>query len=157
MIKTELAYLAGVIDSDGSIGIKKSTYRMRVIGDCKQPIYSERVSLKQVEPQAVALIYSLFGGSRFIQAPSVKKGKSLIGWQVTDKKAIEVIKAILPYLRIKRQQALNCFDLRKVKDASKKRRVARKRGHVGSAPRTQEHSAIMNSCWRKAKKLNGRA
>jgi hypothetical protein len=37
MDKLILAYLAGVLDSDGTIGVKRSTYSMRVIGDSAQP------------------------------------------------------------------------------------------------------------------------
>ncbi len=46
MNKREItSYLAGCIDSDGTIGIKKSTYAMRVTGDSGQPTYSERLAL----------------------------------------------------------------------------------------------------------------
>lgn len=156
MKKIELAYLAGVIDSDGSIGIKKSTYSMRVVGDSKQPSYSERVSIKQVEPEAIDLAYSLFGGYKFRQKPSAPNGKFLNGWQVTDKKAIAVIKAILPFLRIKKKQALNCISLRKIKNDSRKSRLAFGRGHVGAASRSPKHSQAMAECWQKALMLNGR-
>ena len=50
-----LAYLAGVIDSDGSIGIKRSTYAMRH-GNGGQATYSERVMCRQVTPEAVRLL-----------------------------------------------------------------------------------------------------
>lgn len=60
---TVLAYCAGVIDSDGCIGVKRNTYSMRKVGDATQPTYSERVSIKQVEPQAVRLLKDTFGGN----------------------------------------------------------------------------------------------
>lgn len=37
MTKSELAYCAGVIDSDGTIGVKRSTYAMRITRDCAAP------------------------------------------------------------------------------------------------------------------------
>jgi hypothetical protein len=37
------AYLAGAMDSDGCISVKRSTYAMRVRGDAAAPIFSERV------------------------------------------------------------------------------------------------------------------
>jgi hypothetical protein len=61
--EVDLAYCAGVVDSDGAIGIRK----LRV-HDRRKPGYSyvryyEIISLAQVEPQAVALFKGLFGGS----------------------------------------------------------------------------------------------
>lgn len=149
-----LAYCAGVIDSDGYIGIKKSTYAMRVVGDCKQPIYSERVGVKQVEDQAVSLLYSLFGGT--IRLENRTKGLPLHTWQVTDKKAAACLNAILPYLRIKKEQAYNALRLREAKEESKRTRVAFGRGHAGSASRSKNHSVLMGNLYERAKWLNGR-
>lgn len=81
MRKIDLAYCAGVVDSDGTIGIKKSTYSMRVIKDSTQATYSERVCVKQVEGSAVDMLYSMFGGYRFTEKSSTQKGKPLKGWQ----------------------------------------------------------------------------
>ncbi len=149
-----LAYCAGVIDSDGYIGVKRSTYSMRVTGDSAQPIYSERVCVKQVEPQAVALLRDLFGGTLTPAKPSAKRGRPLHSWQVTDKKAAECLRALLPYLRIKRKQAENCLSLRETKEQSKIARVARGRGHAGSASRSQDHSLKMETAYQRAKQLN---
>lgn len=154
MIKVELAYLAGVIDSDGTIGIKCNTYSMRVIKDSTQPTYSERVCLKQVEPQAIELVHSLFGGYKFISDPYCKRGKSLHGWQVTDKKAAVFLLAVLPFLRIKKRQAEVCIALRKLKEKSKKQRVAYGRGYAGAGHRTQEMSESMESLKQTINALN---
>ena len=154
MDKSTLAYCAGIVDADGTIGIKRNTYAMRVVGDCAQATYSERVCVKQVEPHAVDLLLATFGGYRFTAKPTAAKGKTLQGWQVTDLKAAAFLRAVLPYLRIKRRQAENCLDLRVVKDASKKQRVAKKRGHVGSASRSVEHSTEMQRLCDSARALN---
>jgi len=148
------AYIAGVFDADGTIGIKKSTYSVRVTGDSNQPTYSERVCLKQVEPQAVDLLHGLVGGYRFTAKPTAKKGRPLHGWQATDLKAAKFLKAILPYLRIKRAQAENCLELRKLKERSKKARIAKGRGHAGAASRPKEISDAMERLCEKAHKLN---
>lgn len=154
MKTSELAYCAGIIDADGTIGIKRNTYAMRVVGDCGQPTYSERVCVKQVEPHAVDLLHSLFGGYRFTAKASTKGGKPLEGWQVTDLKAAAVLRAVLPFLRIKAEQARNCLALRTIKERSKKARVAKRRGHMGSARRTPEHSTNMEALCARAHELN---
>lgn len=145
MKRTDLAYLAGVIDSDGTIGIKKNSYSRRVIGDSTQDTYSERICVKQVEPFAVDLLHAIFGGYRFIADPNAKRGKPLHGWQVTDLKAIATIKAIRPFMRIKHRQADVCLELRRIKTISKKVRVAKGRGHVGGGYRPIELTDKMES------------
>jgi len=150
----DLAYCAGVIDSDGTIGVKKSTYAMRVRRDAGQPTYSERVSVKQVEPHAVSLLVSLFGGSRYITNNGTKNARPLHAWLATDQRAATALSAVLPYLRIKRLQAENCLQLRALKEASKIARVANGRGHIGAASRPADLSQAMEHCLRRAHLLN---
>jgi hypothetical protein len=52
-----LAYAAGVVDSDGSIGVRLDTYAMRVRRIDAGPVYKERVTVRQIEPQAVDLFH----------------------------------------------------------------------------------------------------
>lgn len=117
-----LAYLAGAMDSDGSFGIKRSTYAMRVRGDATQPVYSERAMLKQVTPEIPALLHECFGGTL---RREVKGGnfKPLHAWMTTDTNAAKVAEALLPYLRVKRRQAELLLELRETK-ASRYRQAA---------------------------------
>ena len=155
MTKRELvAYLAGAIDSDGTIGVKKSTYAMRITHDCAQPTYSERLALRQVTPEIPVLLHETFGGSLYVTKPSTTHGKELLSWSITDAKAATCLRAILPYLRVKKRQAENALELRGIKDHSKTARVARGRGHMGSAPRLSAFSDAMESCYLRAKELN---
>lgn len=110
------AYLAGAMDSDGSIGLRRSTYAMRVTGDARVPIYSERICLKQVTPQIPNLLRDAFGGSLMLQSPSVTKGKPLYYWEATNKVAANALVTLLPYLRVKRPQAEALLELRASKD-----------------------------------------
>jgi len=153
------AYLAGAIDADGCISVKRSTYAMRVRGDAGAPIYSERVMLKQVTPDIPRLLRETFGGSLRVDRPSTSRGKPLYAWQATDLRAVECLRAILPHLRIKRAQAENCLALRDLKEASKRAKVERGRGHMGSAPRPAALTEAMEARFTNAKALNqvGRA
>lgn len=147
-----LAYAAGVIDSDGTIGIKRSTYGLRVRGDAKQPIYSERVAVKQVTAGAVDLLHELFGGTRRTEKRGC--GVPMQVWQCTDRQAADCLVRVLPYLRIKRAQADNCLILRQAKEQSKRARVAVGRGHAGGASRPQNLSDAMEAAYQRAKTLN---
>lgn len=154
MDKLTLAYLAGVIDSDGSISIRRSTYAMRKRGDAGAPIYSERITVRQVTPQAIELLHATFAGYRYTSDPSAKRGRPLEGWEVTDKRAHLALVALLPYLRIKRRQAENCLALRALKEQSARMRVAKGRGHAGAAARTPEMNADMEACYLRNRELN---
>lgn len=153
-METILAYLAGVLDSDGTIGVKKSTYSMRVIGDSTAPTYSERIHVRQVSREAVDLFAATFGGNVGVEDPHAKRGKPLFRWGITDKKAAACLAALAPYLRIKRWQAENCLSLRTLKEHSKTSRVAKSRGHAGRSHRSAEISAAMESHFVRAKALN---
>lgn len=150
----ELAYCAGVIDSDGSISVKRATYAMRVVQDCGQATYSERVCVKQVESHAVDLLRRIFGGSYRVETSSLKNGRPFYAWQVTDRQAAICLATLHPYLRIKKPQAENALNLRAVKFQTAAARVAKGRGHAGAAPRSAAHSALMDSLHARSKELN---
>jgi len=120
MEETLKAYLAGCIDSDGYFSIKRSTYHMRVRKDSGQPVYSERIGLKQVTPDVPNLLHKHFGGYYRIEKPSSKHGKPLYAWTVTDKQAFNCVVSLFPYLRVKQPQAELLIKLRELKSLPRK-------------------------------------
>lgn len=112
-----LSYLAGAMDSDGCVSIKKSTYHIRVRKDSMNAVYSERLSLKQVTPQIPNLLCATFGGSVKLRASQSDNGKPLYVWAVTDCIAASAARALLPFLRVKNRQAELVLELRESKDA----------------------------------------
>ncbi len=150
----ELAYMAGIIDADGSIGIKRSTYAQRVRKDATQPVYSERVTVRQVEHHAIELLHEVFGGRLGIHGPSAKRGRPMYEWQVTDLRAHRCLTALRPFLRIKAAQADNALALRRLKDRSRRERVAFGRGHQGASARPAGIGAAMEDLFLVGKRLN---
>lgn len=151
--ETLLAYLAGIVDGEGSISVRRSTYAMRH-GNGGGAAFWERVKVKMVDPEAVDLLYAAFGGSRRTEASSAKRGKPLHAWEVTGWGAHHALEMLFPYLRVKRAQAENCFALRKAIEASKKERIRPGRGHIGSAPRSELATALMEGCYTRSRGLN---
>jgi hypothetical protein len=149
-----LAYAAGVIDSDGSIGIRLDTYAMRVRKLDAGPVYKERVTLRQIEPQAVDLFHASFGGSRFMTEPRNERAQPLHSWQIVDRMAATFLAAIGPYLRIKRRHAELCVELRTLKDASRKARFAYGRGHRGGGRRPDDLTMAMSDLRAEILRLN---
>src|SRR5438046_2586807 len=113
--KTTLPYLAGAMDSDGYFTIKRSTYRLRVRGDATQPVYSERIGLKQVTPHIVELLQNTFGGYVGRQRGVSVNSKPLWSWQATDRAAANACLLLLPYLTVKKRQCELLVELRKSK------------------------------------------
>jgi hypothetical protein len=116
MNRETLAYLAGAMDSDGFFGIKRHTYAMRVRRDAHQAVYSERAGLKQVTETIPQLLKETFGGRCAIEAANTKHGKPFWSWDSTDKVAALAAKSLLPYLLVKKRQALLLLELRATKD-----------------------------------------
>lgn len=149
-----LAYCAGVIDSDGTIGVKRQSYAMRIIGDCAQVTYSARICVRQVSTEALQILSSTFGGNVRPAKTYAKRGKPMWGWEIKDLIAERTLIALLPYLRIKKAQAENCLALRSLIAKSKVARVARGRGHAGAAPRPAHITEAMERAYLRAKELN---
>lgn len=119
---TDLAYAAGVVDSDGYIGVHRNTYAQRVRGDATQAVYMPRVQVKQVTPQAVELLHELFGGHRYDEKATTAKGRPLLVWNVHSAMAARTCEALLPYLRIKRDQAINAIEVGHLNASGARRR-----------------------------------
>ena len=117
----DLAYIGGCIDSDGCISVAKSTNRDRSAS------YHEAVALGQVIPIVPYMLLERFGGTVFLRRQKIDNRRDCYIWRVCSIKANRMIVDILPYLRIKREQALNCLELRRCINKSKRhhRRPAR--------------------------------
>lgn len=111
---TELAYCAGVLDSDGHIGVHVNWYKVKAgpFQDSKQPTYQPRCSVKQLDHQAVELFGELFGGHFYADNSNVRGSRRPINtWSVHSRATGVVVAALLPHLRIKRRQAQLALDL----------------------------------------------
>lgn len=93
-----LAYLAGVIDSDGFITINRSqrkgqVYHAAVVG----------IAGTRREPHDLAA--SIFGGNVGCYQPKISGHRPQFQWNRQGQSAINVIEAVYPYLRVKRANA----------------------------------------------------
>lgn len=86
-----LAYLAGVIDSDGFVGVQRQTQRQRVY-------FGVRVGITGTRRQPHDLAAATFGGN-------VTEHHGNFQWMRTGRSAPAVLAALRPYLRVKARQA----------------------------------------------------
>lgn len=104
---TTLAYLAGLIDGEGYVGIKKTSPK-----NCAGPRYMERVQVRMVHEPAIRLLAETLGGNYYREKAHANNGKPLYCYQASDAKACVVLQRLLPYLLVKRESAMNVLALR---------------------------------------------
>jgi hypothetical protein len=154
---TLLAYLAGIVDGEGYIGVKRSSHPGRVT--CG---HHARISVKMNAPApAVRLLHDTFGGRC---AP--ENDRAMLCWQVTDLAAERTLIELLPYLIVKRAQADNVLALRSWQASSRQHRTK----VVGTRPFPNAHGTVRiiptrtlsdsyiarcDEFWQRGKTLNG--
>lgn len=125
-----IAYLAGIIDGEAYVGIKKCTWGKRNRPDVKSPTYHERVQVRMGNSEILQFFKDTFGGSfykekRIYQSKNgFKTNKVMFTYCATDKIAATIIEATIPFLIEKKAQAENILKLR----ISKESKEAKLRG-----------------------------
>lgn len=108
----DLAYLAGVIDSDGYISAQSSLHqgKYRYIG--------ARVGIAGTRREPHDLAASLFGGNVRTYVPRGERSghRDQFQWQRVGAAAGVVIQAVLPYLRVKADQGHLALELQDAVD-----------------------------------------
>lgn len=116
-----LAYLAGIVDGEGYVGIKK-TRAYRCQGRVT-PGYSARVQVRMVDEGAIAFLAETLGGWYYKEQPHAHNGRLLYCYQASDFAAETVLKQLLPYLRVKRMNADAVLALRQLQAESQLHRT----------------------------------
>lgn len=112
-----LAYLAGIVDGEGYVGIKR-THRK----DAVSAIYHERIQVRMVDEGAIRLLRDTLGGSYYAERTPQAGRRALFCFQTSDAGAAAALDALLPYLRIKKPQARLVLKLRQSKGTAAGRR-----------------------------------
>jgi len=154
----ERAYLAGLLDGEAYIGIKKVSthYNGRV-----NPAYHERIQVRMVDEPAIKFLTDTLGGNYYKESPSAAQGRPLYCYQASDKMAADVLASLLPYLRVKKAAAEKVLQLRELKDNPDKVAVMvnckNRWGQMQEVPRkrhSEEHIARCESLYTDCKELN---
>lgn len=98
-----LAYMAGVLDGDGSFGIAKKTQNAN-------PTYSCVVQLANRSAKVIELFRDMFGGSVLRDKPKMTRsgeiGRSSYRWVITKLSDVEkLLELLIPFLKIKSDRA----------------------------------------------------
>lgn len=104
--ETVYAYIAGIVDGEGYIGIKKGLPSS--INKMRSPKYEARISIAMTDREAITLIERTFGiyCSTRLRSKRNALHKPCYQFDVTNQRVGTILRSVLPYLRIKREQAL---------------------------------------------------
>jgi hypothetical protein len=97
--KVEYIYLSGILDGEGCITVGAGK-RESCIN------YNPIVVVQNTSKELIDWLHTTFGGQVYLSKKETNKTKAAWSWRITKKKRIELLLlAVLPYLRVKREQA----------------------------------------------------
>jgi hypothetical protein len=99
--RDDLGYLAGIFDGEGSVIINLGTTRHR--GEGHAPAYQLQVTISNTHRGLMEWIHASLGGS--LTAHKFDRALVCHNWKMTDARAGEFLELLLPFLRVKREQA----------------------------------------------------
>lgn len=105
----DLAYAAGIIDGEGTIGITElmPNNRARSNGTRvrKSPQHRIYVAVTMTDASVPMWLHATFGGNIQSLAPRQSQHKPTVRWSMSSKRAAEFCSLVMPYLKVKRLQA----------------------------------------------------
>ena len=102
----DLIYFAGFFDGEGCISIARQKKKW---GNPDQPYFHRlRINLAQKDPSVLKQVYDIVGGS-------LHCSNGVWKWYADDASAVEFLKSITPFLRIKQKQALLALEFAETK------------------------------------------
>ena len=111
MKKTELAYYAGIFDGEGCIVIHSHQWVTKG-GKTRVGFYPE-IILANTNQWLIQQLRFAFGGNVYLRKRGTTRAQAIWVWQTTSKKATQCLESLLPYLKLKKQQALLAVEMEK--------------------------------------------
>jgi len=115
--KTDLAYMAGIVDGEGCIDIYKHKAAKRSVREYR---YTMRLTVGMGRPELPKRLLSLFGGTVHISKPVNSNRSAEWRWSVSSRKAMRVLKEVLPFLFLKKDQAKIAIELQTLQSGWRK-------------------------------------
>lgn len=94
----ELSYIAGFFDGEGSVGIHRSYAKNRAVR------YELQVALVNTDPRPLWEVQKMFGGGVYLRK-HLPKHKDTYHWTLGQRASETFLKAILPWLIVKKARA----------------------------------------------------
>ncbi len=110
-----LAYLAGIIDSDGAIGVSRRNNKQNKYGYSYREVVQITWKKSDKTYAFLQLLKSIYGGSTGEYKGGFNKATNTVKYSADGRTAGVIAKDILPYLRLKKNQAELVLEMRAIK------------------------------------------
>ena len=100
------AYMAGFVDADGYISIVTLAWNKQQIA---------KIAVCNTNFAVIDLFVKEFGGKVRTREQKVANWRRVYEWQLTSNKGVAVMKLLLPYLKLKTEQANLAIELQKLR------------------------------------------
>lgn len=103
------AYAAGILDGEGCVHVAKNNAKR-----LRKPYHQLRVMVSMTDQSPVIWLAERFGGSVYTKvhtAPTKAHWRPLHMWTLVGRQAHAFLEKVLPYLKVKRQQAVLGLEL----------------------------------------------
>lgn len=137
--QADIAYAAGFVDGEGTIRVE------RAYGPSPGRLYRAYVEVSQVTPGPLNMMMDRWGGHLYLRPRKNPNHRPIFRWQIADRKAIDFVTELRPYLIVKAAQADVLIALGEIKRANAARR-----------PYTAEELANQAALYLRATELNRR-
>jgi hypothetical protein len=117
MTETEKAYIAGIVDGEGSIHVGFVKRKQ-----CKMPDCITFVQIANTDEPVMRWLKAIIGYGIITKVPARKRGyRTIYHWVARYQQAVRILTDIMPYLRIKRRQAELLCELEQIRHGQPKR------------------------------------
>lgn len=145
-----IQYLSGLVDGEGFIGIAKQIRK-----DRPSPAYRTIFQIANTHKLLMDTLKQEFGGNVYIitREANDKGWKEQYVWHCYDTKTAELLPQLIPYLIVKKQQAILIIEFIKNKKTFKRKSLGVGKG---SSPLSQGEIDYREILYQKVKVLNKR-
>lgn len=155
MSKLTAAYVAGFVDGEGYIGIIKDS---RKITFRRTDHYEAVIKIANTNKEIIFWFKESFGGNihlrKFLGNP-----KDAYCWTLAGEKIVPILDSIIPYLKIKKEQAMLVKKLRKTYCSESYEyinRTAKNGGHLTSKTTKENILDVREKYYKQIRELNHR-
>ena len=119
----DIRYFAGLFDGEGSIGIYRTGYPINGRKDGQRQ-WGLKITIVMTTPQPLKQIKAQWGGYAGIEKRNKRKNsRDVFLWYLHGEQASGMLKELLPYLMIKRDEALIAIEFQATKRGRHDRRT----------------------------------
>lgn len=141
------AYIAGLLDGDGHLGL----HRSKPTGRRVTPCFRWRVTINMVTPEPIHTLAEWFDMGYTTRKPPSSNRSKQYRLRLNKKKALQLLRACLPYLILKRRQAEIMLEAEEIREQYSPGRHHFGKDHIQRFP--QEGVDKLNKLYRESKSL----